>query len=170
MRGPRFFQEPISDFSGFELPNKKLPEEFCFTDRQSVYGRLEKALVAFNVKYSIILPQNCQFSQLVIRQHHVEMGYSGTSRTWASVREKFWIVKGGSVVRHVIGQCITTRKRNAKVGEQFMSILPSYTLQSFERPLYKNSIDHYGPFMIKQGRSLVKRYEYVFTCLTIEYV
>ena len=44
-------------------------------------GRLEKALVAFDVKHSIILPQNCHFSQLVIRQHHLEMGYSGTSYT-----------------------------------------------------------------------------------------
>ena len=84
---------------------------------------MEKALVEFNVKHSISLPQNCQFSQLVIRQHHVKMGHSGTSRTWPLVREKFWIVKGGSAVRHVIGQCITCRKINAKVGEQFMANL-----------------------------------------------
>ena len=40
LRGPGFFQEPILDFSKFELPDKKLPEEFCFTDRQSVYASL----------------------------------------------------------------------------------------------------------------------------------
>ena len=204
LRGPGFLQEPILDFSKFELPDKKLPEEFCFTDRQSMYaslmvdtadvinclinrssslhklkrltswllrfknflvskvrhsrfrfdsaltvdelnaaeraliryvqrqhfpfltdlknknkaktlprymqklqpieidgivrvgGRLEKTVVEFDVKHPIILPQKCHFSQLVIRQYHVEMGHSGTSHTWASVREKFWIVKGGS--------------------------------------------------------------------------
>ena len=197
MRGPGFLQEPVLDFSKFELADKKLPEEFCFTDRQSVYaslmvdttdvinrlincslslyklkrliswlfwfknflvsksrhsrfkfdfalivhklnaaeialiryvqqqhfpfltdlknknkaksfprytqklqpieidgivrvgGRLEKTVVEFNVKHPIILPQKCHFSQLAIRQYHVEMGHSGTSYTWASVRKKF---------------------------------------------------------------------------------
>ena len=119
---------------------------------------MEKALVEFDVKQPIILPQNCHFSQLVIRQHHVEMVHSGTSHTWASVREKFWIVKGGTAVRHAIGQYITCRKRNAKVGKQFMADLSLCRLQSFERPFYNTGIDYFGPFMIKQGRGLVKRY------------
>ena len=46
-----------------------------------VGGRLEKVLVEFDVKDSIILPKNCYFSQLVIRQHRVEMSHSGTSHT-----------------------------------------------------------------------------------------
>ena len=37
LQWPEFLQEPILDFSKFELPDKKLPEEFCFTDLQSVY-------------------------------------------------------------------------------------------------------------------------------------
>ena len=81
-----------------------------------VGGRLEKALVKFDVKPQISLPQNCGFSQLVIRQHHVEMGHLGTSHISASVRENFWIVKGDSAVRHVIERCISCPKRTAKVG------------------------------------------------------
>ena len=46
-----------------------------------VGGRLKKTLVEFDVKHPIILPQNCHFLQLVIRQYHVEMGHSGTSHT-----------------------------------------------------------------------------------------
>ena len=79
-----------------------------------VGGRMEKALVEFYEKHSLILPKNCHFSQLVIRQHHVEMGHSETSHTWASVREKFWFLKSGFAVRQVIGQCIVSRKRNTK--------------------------------------------------------
>ena len=89
-----------------------------------VGGRLENTVVEFDVKHPIILPQKRHFSQLVIRQYHVEMGHSGTNHTWASVRENFWIVKCGSAVRHVIGQCIACRKKNAKVGKQFMADLP----------------------------------------------
>ena len=71
-----------------------------------VGGWLEKTVVEFDVKHPIILPQKCHFSQLVIRQYHVEMGHSETSHTWASVREKFWIMKGGSAAMH----CLQERK------------------------------------------------------------
>ena len=52
-------------------------------------GRLEKIVLEFDAKDPIILSQKCQFSQLVIRQYHVEVGHLGTSHTWALVREKF---------------------------------------------------------------------------------
>ena len=51
-----------------------------------------------------------------------------------------------------------------------MADLPSSRLQSFEKPFYKTDIDYFVPFMIKQGRSLVKRYGCVFTCLTMRAV
>ena len=54
-----------------------------------VGGLLEKALVKFDVKHPIILPQNSHFLKILIRQHHVEMVHSGASHTWASVRENF---------------------------------------------------------------------------------
>ena len=128
---------------------------------------MEKAFIEFDVKHPIILPQNCHFSQSVIRQHHAKIGHSGTGHTWPSIQEKFWIVKGGSAVQHVIGQRITCSKRNAKVGKQFMADLRQ---QSFERPCYNTGIDYFGLFMIKQGHSLVKCYGYLFTCLTIRAV
>ena len=138
----------------------------------SIYGiKLSIIKTQFMECYSnFIVAFHCHFSQLVIGQHHVEMGHSGTRHTWASVRKKFWIVKGSSKVRHVIEQCITCRKRNAKVGEQFMADLPPWRLQSFERPFYNTDIDYFRPFMIKQWRSLVKRYGCVFTCLTMRAV
>ena len=38
-----------------------------------------------------------------------------------------------------------------------MADLPPWRLQSFERPFYNTDIDYFGPFMIKQGRSLWMR-------------
>ena len=51
-----------------------------------------------------------------------------------------------------------------------MADLPLCRLQSFERPFYNIGIDYFGPFMIKQRRSLVKRYRCVFTCLIMRAV
>ena len=58
------------------------------------------------------------------------------------------------------------QETNAKEGKQFMADLPSYRLQSFERPFYNTGINYFGPFMIKQGRSLVKNYGCMFIYLT----
>ena len=61
------------------------------------------------------------------------------------------------------------QEKKCKV-EQFMTDLLLCRLQSLERPFYNTGIDYFGPFTIKQGRSLVKRYGCVFTCLTMRAV
>ena len=66
-----------------------------------VGGRIDRALADVDVKRPIILPQHSHFRELIIRQKHSEVGHAGTSHTWASVRRRFWIVKGGAAVRHL---------------------------------------------------------------------
>ena len=51
-----------------------------------VGGRLTQAPFELDVKHPIILPQTSHFTELVIRQHHAEVGHSGSSHTWASLR------------------------------------------------------------------------------------
>ena len=57
-----------------------------------VGGRLEKAEIDFDSKYPIILLMFSHFTELVIRKHHASVGHSGTSHTWAEVRQRYWIV------------------------------------------------------------------------------
>ena len=132
-----------------------------------VGGRIAQAPVDDDVKHPIILPRHSHITELVIRQHHVEVGHSGTSHTWASIRRRYWIVKGGAAVRQSIGKCIKCKKRNAVVGKQLMADIPACRLQSDKPPFHSVGIDYFGPLMVKQGRSLVKRYGCVFTCLTM---
>ena len=94
-----------------------------------VGGRLERANVEVDLKHPILLPDNCHFTELVIRQYHCEVGHSGTSQTWAAIRQKYWIVKGGIAVRRTIGHCTICKRRNARVEKQFMTDLPSPRLQ-----------------------------------------
>ena len=53
-----------------------------------VGGRLGYAPMTFDVRHPIILPQNSHFTELIIRQYHVEVGHSGASHSWASLRQK----------------------------------------------------------------------------------
>ena len=100
------------------------------------------------------------------RQHHDKLGHAGTSHTWASLRQRFWVVKGAAAVRHSIGQCIKCKRRNASVGKQLMADLPSCRVQTDKPPFYKVGIEYFGPFLVKQGRSRIKRYGCIFSCLT----
>ena len=69
-----------------------------------VGGRLAQLDIDVDIKHPIIMPQCSHLTELVIRQHHDKLGHAGTSHTWASLRQRFWVVKGAAAVRHSIGQ------------------------------------------------------------------
>ena len=136
-----------------------------------VGGRLKQAPFDIDVKHPIIIPQRSHLTELVIRQHHAEVGHSGSSHTWTSLRRKFWIIKGGAAVRKSIGNCYLCKKRNSNVGKQLMADIPSCRLQ-FDKPAFSSvGVDYFGPVMVKLLRNkLVKRYGCIFTCLTMRAV
>ena len=70
-------------------------------------------------------------------------------------------------VQQVIGNCVFCKKRNAPVGQQLMADLPLGRLQVNEPPFSHVGIYYFGPFLVKQGRSQVKCYECIFTCLSM---
>ncbi len=62
--------------------------------------------------------------------------------------------------------CLDVWCVRGKIVEQKMADLPKERLQA-DLPLFSNvGVDYFGPFEIKRGRSQVKRYGVVFTCMT----
>ena len=91
----------------------------------------------------------------------------GQESVLSFLRETVWIVKGRSAVRRVLGRCMTCqRQRNACPGEQFMADLPAVRVAPEKPPFTFVGVDYFGPLEVKQGRSRVKRYGCLFTCLT----
>ena len=58
------------------------------------------------------------------------------------------------------------KKRDAKQGEQVMADLPEERLTPDKPPFTYVGLDYFGPLYVRQGRSQVKRYGCIFTCLT----
>ena len=112
------------------------------------------------------MPQCSHLTELVIRQHHDKLAHAGTSHTWASLRQCFWIVKGAAAICYSIGQCKNVKDTMALVGKQLMADLLYCRVQTDKPPFYKVGIDYFGPFLVKQGRSWIKRYGFIFSCLT----
>ena len=134
-----------------------------------VGGRLKNADVALDQKHPVVLP-DCYFAELTVQQVHERVGHSGRQHVLAEIRRRFWIVKGNSVVRRVIGRCLGCRRRHRPPESQKMADLPSDRVTAEEPVFTRTGVDYFGPFFVKQGRKQVKRYGVVFTCLAVRAV
>ena len=76
-------------------------------------------------------------------------------------------MKGLSAVRRVLKKCLDCQRRKAPTGEQFMAKLPDDRITPHEPPFTYVGVDYFGPIEVKQGRSRVKRWGCLFTCLTV---
>ena len=135
-----------------------------------VGGRLENAPIKDDIKHPIILPTNHHVTQLLINHHHEVTGHCGAGATWSSLRQRYWVLKGGAAVRRVIGNCFDCKRRNAPLGEQIMAELPVARVSPDNPPFTNTGVDYFGPITVKQARSHVKRYGCLFTCLAVRAV
>ena len=132
-----------------------------------VGGRLENALITYEAKHPIILPYRHHATDLIISQHHQKTGHLGQEYVLSSLHQFYWIIKGRSAVRRVISSCFQCKRFGAVRGEQLMADLPKERLMSGDPPFTNVGVDYFGPFYVRQGRSNVKRYGCLFTCLVV---
>jgi len=130
-----------------------------------VGGRLQNSDLPFSEKHPIILPKSHHVTIKIIEWCHQLVGHGGRNNTLNRIRQKgFWIVNGNSLTRNVISKCIKCRKLFGPVGQQKMGNLPSDRTES-NPPFTNCGVDMFGPFTIKERRSVLKRYACLFTCL-----
>ncbi|XP_038071855.1 uncharacterized protein LOC119740577 [Patiria miniata] len=131
-----------------------------------VGGRLQAAQLPEEAKHQIILPQRCHVTDLIMQHTHQKIHHQGRNHVLAELRRRYWILKAGVVLKSVLKRCVICKKVQAKLGQQKMANLPANRLLS-EKPAFTSTgIDYFGPFNIKQGRNIKKRYGVVFTCST----
>ena len=135
-----------------------------------VGGRIGQAPLFYGLKHPVILPYKHHVTDLIITDHHLNVGHMSQESVLSSLRHKYWIVKGRSAVRRVLKKCFDCQKRKAKPAEQFMAELPKDRVTPSEPPFAYVEIDCFGPIEVKQGRSHLKRYGCLFTCLTVRAV
>ena len=130
-----------------------------------VGGRLRKSSFIESTKHPVILPKTIA-SQRLAESFHRSVQHSGRTTTVGEIRKSgFWIVNINSCVRSVIHKCVLCRLFRGKLGEQKMADLPDERI-SCEGPFVYSGVDMFGPFLVKERRSSVKRYVAIFTCLS----
>ena len=129
-----------------------------------VGGRLKRSNLNPECIHPILLPNNHKLSDLIVYWAHQNVGHGGRGLTLNELRRcGFWIVKGNTIVRKMIFNCIICRHLRGRAGEQKMADLPLE--RTIEAPPFTFcGVDLFGPFKIKVKRTEMKRYGVLFTC------
>ena len=133
-----------------------------------VGGRLSRAQTSLNVKHPIILPKECHAALLLAREAHQRLGHMGKATILANIRQSYWIIKGNTLVKGVVRDCILCRKLHGRPSSQIMADLPEDRLKSDEKVFANVGLDCFGPLLVSRGRgkSMEKRYGVIFSCLS----
>lgn len=131
-----------------------------------VGGRLAAAGMPEHVKHPVIIPKGSHITTLILQDIHEKIGHCGRLYMLSRLRQKYWIPSANSEVRKFLSRCVICRKTRGKPLEQKMADLPEDRLLPDEPPFSNVGVDYFGPFNVKHGRSTVKRYGVLFTCLT----
>ena len=102
---------------------------------------------------------------MIVRDCHERMAHSGRGGTMQEIRSNsYWIINCNALGRHVIYNCVICKSMRGKFDEQVMGNLPKDRV-SEAPPFTYCGIDLFGPFMVKERRSVMKRYGTLFTCM-----
>lgn len=127
-------------------------------------------VLAYDTKFPIILPRKHRITELLLDFYHRKYGHANDETVVNEVRQKFHILRLRVEVRQIGKRCMWCRVYKATPVAPKMGPLPAVRLEPFVRPFTYVGIDIFGPYSVKLGRSSVKRWVCLFTCLIIRAV
>lgn len=166
----RFSSEIASLKQGSRNVSKDSPlyrlDPFLDDGMLRVGGRLSKSALPLEVKHPVILSKDLHVAQLILCHIHQQLGHAGLNHMLNKLRQKYWIINANSAARRIISKCTVCRRYRGRLGEQNMSDLPEERVLPDKAPFTDVGVDYFGPLDVKRGRTILKRYGAIFTCLS----
>jgi hypothetical protein len=134
-------------------------------DLLRVGSRLEHSPLNYDAKFPPILPKHHWVAELIARHIHNNNAHIGQEHTLSLLRQRIWICQARSLVRTIINKCFVCRRGHAPMLHQQMANLPPCRVIAYEPPFTYVGANMFGPILVKQGRSTVKRWGCIFTCM-----
>ena len=139
-----------------------------------VTGRVSQSFQHLNIKPLILLPSHHHFVVLLVSHIHLKIHHSGFKATYAEIKKRFWIVKGRSVVKKIMGKCVICSKLHSRSFQEEAADLPLDRAR-LAQPFEVVGVDYAGPLFVKAGTIPgiiisvdspveVKAYFLLFTC------
>ncbi|XP_062713285.1 uncharacterized protein LOC134290231 [Aedes albopictus] len=145
-----------------------------FLDEKGVLrvgGRIEQApSISYEAKHPVVLPRSHRITYLVVLSFHQQFLHANTETVCNELRQRFYIPRMRTVVRSVCRSCQYCKIKKAAPVPPMMGPLPKVRLTPFIRPFTYVGVDYLGHFEVRVGRSIVKRWKCLFTCLTVRAV
>ena len=139
-----------------------------FIDSEGVIrvgGRITNAEIPYHLRHPAVLPRNHRITELVIEHFHQKNMHQGRRATVHEIRSNgLWIVGCSTAVASITSRCVGCRKLRGNLQTQKMANLPNDRVNDAP-PFAYCAVDVFGPWIIKQGRSEVKRYGVIFVCM-----
>ena len=128
-------------------------------------GRLEHAQLPETVKFPILLPKKCYFTQVVIRQMHETVVHMGVNATVAEFRQQYWAPQLRQLVKRVLHRCVICKKVQGKpYRTNMLPPLPEFRLHC-KTPFEVTGVDYTGALWVRgYNKTLEKAYVILFTC------
>lgn len=134
-------------------------------------GRIGAAhFVPYTTRFPIILPKTHYVTNLVLNWYHRRYGHSNNETVINEIRQKFHVSGLRNAVRTVAKKCMWCIVHKSTPDVPRMAPLPECRLAAYVRPFTFTGIDYCGPFLIRIGRSNVKRWVVLFVCQTVRAV
>ena len=128
-------------------------------------GRIQYADIEEAEKHPIILPYKSYLVKLIVEEEHRRQLHAGINHTLIAVRDKYWIIKGRSLVRRIVKSCLVCRKYSPIRLRVQMSPLPKDRITR-SNPFEVCGVDFTGPLYVSNGKFVEKSYIVLFTCAT----
>ena len=130
-----------------------------------VEDRLGKSKLNWDTVHPVLLPKKNEITNAIVQWCYKATAHGGRGLTLNQLqRSGFWVIHGNWICRNIIHHCLNCRSLGAKLGTQKMVNLPlDRMIQS--PPFTYCCVDMFGPFIIKETHSEIKRYGILFTYL-----
>ncbi|XP_062713999.1 uncharacterized protein LOC115262830 [Aedes albopictus] len=113
--------------------------------------------VEHDTKFPIILPKAHSITNLLLDWYHRKFRHGNNETIVNEIRQRFCVPKLRTQIRSISKRCQYCRVYKSTPVDPKMSQLPRCRTTPFLRPFTFVGIDYFGPYLVKVGRSAVKR-------------
>ncbi|GFU66730.1 integrase catalytic domain-containing protein [Trichonephila clavipes] len=167
------FQEEI-EFLAKSSCNSKKGKLFSlnsFLDGNQILrvgGRLQNSDLTYSQKHPAIFLADHLLTKLILINIHNRNFHLGPQALLYCTRQRFWPLRGRSIARKIVHECVVCFKNKPIIANQLMGSLPRERVNpSF--PFLHTGIDYCGPFFIRykhQRKGIYQKiYVAIFVCL-----
>lgn len=131
------------------------------------HGRMKNAKIAANSKAPILLSKTHRLSVLLVLYSHTKVLHR-IKQTLSELRSKYWVTRGRSFVKKIVGPCVVCKKLNSRPYEYpGHSDLPDFRFDD-RFPFSSTGCDYLGPLHVQpiygNTKKLYKAWIVLYTC------